>query len=129
MQHRKNKLLEINTGAKSKPVFIRQLLTNLVRNGKITTTSKRAVVLKSYADSFFAGLVKNTATYKDEKDARRENIRVIKSEIFSEPEGKKVLETLLPKYIEAGKKSGFTTSYRLGYRVGDGAEKILIKLA
>ena len=128
MQHRKNKLLEINTGAKSKSVFIRQLLTNLVRNGKITTTSKRAKVLKAYADEFFAGLVENTATYKDEKDARRENIRVIKAEIFSEQEGKKVLETLLPKYVEAGKKSGFVASYRLGYRVGDGAEKILLKL-
>ncbi|MDR0607377.1 MAG: hypothetical protein LBG52_03305 [Candidatus Peribacteria bacterium] len=128
MQHRKNKLLEISTGAKSKPVFIRQLLTNLVRNGKITTTSKRAAVLKAYADSFFAGLVNNVSTYQDEKDARRENIRVIKSEIFSEPEGKKVLETLLPKFIEAGKHSGFVASYRLGYRVGDGAEKVLLKL-
>ncbi|MDR2189846.1 MAG: hypothetical protein LBP53_01285 [Candidatus Peribacteria bacterium] len=101
MQHRKNKLLEISTGAKSKPVFIRQLLTNLVRNGKITTTPKRAQVLKAYTDSFFAGLVKNISTYKEEKDARRENIRVIKAELFSEPEGKKVLETLLPKYLES----------------------------
>ncbi|MDR2415761.1 MAG: hypothetical protein LBD75_04055 [Candidatus Peribacteria bacterium] len=101
MQHRKNKLLEISTGAKSKPVFLRQLLTNLVRNGKITTTPKRAMVLKAYADSFFAGLIKNTTTYKDEKDVRRENIRVITSELFSGPEGKKVLEILLPKYVES----------------------------
>ena len=128
MHHRKNKLLEINTGAKSKPVFIRQLLTNLVRNGKITTTSKRAMVLKSYADHFFARLVENTVTYKDEKAARRENIRYITSEIFSEPEGKKALNVLLPKYVEAGKKSGFVASYKLGYRVGDGAEKVLLKL-
>ncbi|GHV25730.1 hypothetical protein FACS1894176_04970 [Bacteroidia bacterium] len=127
MQHRKNRLLEINTGAKSKPVFIRQLLTNLVKNGKITTTVKRAEVLKAYADSFFGRLVANTAKY-EEKDARRENIRYIKSEIFSEPEGKKVLETLVPKYVENGLKSGFVASYKLGYRVGDGAEKILLKL-
>jgi F0F1-type ATP synthase gamma subunit len=45
--------------------------------------------------------VKNTATYANEKDARRENIKVIKAEIFSEPEGKKVIETLLPKYLES----------------------------
>lgn len=128
MQHRKNKLLELNTGAKSKNVYIRQMLTNLVRNGKVTTTVKRAQVLKAYADSFFAKLVANTTSYA-EKDARRENIRYIKSEIFSEPEGKKVLDTLLPKYLESGKKSGFVTDYKLGYRVGDGAEKILVKLA
>jgi large subunit ribosomal protein L17 len=127
MQHRKNKLLEISTGAKSKPVFIRQLLTNLVRNGKITTTPKRAKVLKAYADSFFGRLVANTASYA-EKDARRENIRYIKSEIFSEPDGKKALEILLPKYVESGLKSGFVASYKLGYRIGDGAEKVLLKL-
>ena len=104
MHHRKNKLLEINTGAKSKPVFLRQLLTNLVRNGKITTTSKRATVLKAYADSFFSSLVANTVKY-EEKDARRENIRLIKSEIFGEEDGKKLLDTFLPKFVDSGKKS------------------------
>ena len=128
MQHRKNKLLEINTGAKSKNVYIRQMLTNLVRNGKVTTTAKRAQVLKAYADSFFGRLVAN-ATSLAEKDALRENIRYVKAEIFSEPEGKKVINDLLPKYVESGKKSGFVTSYKLGYRVGDGAEKILLKLS
>jgi len=81
MQHRKNRLLEISTGAKSKGVFLRQMLTNLVRTGKVTTTVKRAQVLKSYADSFFSKLVSNVARY-DEVNARRENIRYIKSEIF-----------------------------------------------
>lgn len=128
MRHRHNKLLEINTGAKSKPVFLRQLLTNLVRNGKITTTSKRAKVLKSYADSFFADLVSNTAAY-DAKDARRENIRLVKSEILSEPEGKKVMDTFLPKFIESGKKSWFITTFKMWYRVGDGAEKVMLKIA
>ena len=128
MQHRKNKLLEINTGAKSKRVYLRQMLTNLVKNGKTTTTPKRAQVLKAYADSFFAKLVANVASY-DEKAARRENIRYIKSEIFSEPEGKKALDVLLPKYLESGKKSGFVTDYKLGYRLGDGAEKVLVKLS
>lgn len=104
MHHRKNRLLEINTGAKSKPVFLRQLLTNLVRNGKITTTTKRAAVLKSYADSFFSTLVSNVAQC-EEKEARRENIKLIKSEIFGEEEGKKLLDTLLPKFVDSGKKS------------------------
>ena len=128
MHHRKNKLLELNTGAKSKGVYVRQMLTNLVRNGKTTTTPKRAQVLKAYADSFFARLIANVAHY-DEKAARRENVRYIKSEIFSEPEGKKVLDILLPKYLESGKKSGFVTDYKLGYRVGDGSEKVLVRLA
>jgi hypothetical protein len=37
----------------------------------------------------------------EEKDARRECIRLIKATIFGEEEGKKVLNILLPKYKEA----------------------------
>ena len=128
MQHRKNALLEINTGVKSKNVYIRQMLTNLVRSGKVSTTSKRAAVLKSEADSLIARLIDNVKNY-DEKDAKRENIRLVKSVIYSEAEGKKLLNDLLPKYVESGKRSGFICTYKLGYRLWDGAEKVLVKLA
>ena len=128
MKHRKNTLLEINTGVKSKWVYIRQMITNLIRNGKVTTTSKRAAVLKSEADTLIGRLVSNTQKYS-ETDAKRENIRLIKSVIYSEAEGKKLLNDLLPKFVESGKKSGFICTYKLGYRLGDGAEKILVKLA
>lgn len=128
MKHRKNTLLEINTGVKSKWVYIRQMITNLIRNGKVTTTSKRAAVLKSEADTLIGRLVSNTQKYS-EADAKRENIRLIKSVIYSEAEWKKLLNDLLPKFVESGKKSGFICTYKLGYRLGDGAEKILVKLA
>ncbi|MEI6774492.1 MAG: hypothetical protein WCL18_07055 [bacterium] len=91
-------MLELHTGAKKRDVYIRQLLTNLVKNGKTTTTPKRAKVLKSEIDSFFANLVKMNKKL-EEKDARRESIRYIKSIIFGEAEGKKVLNVLLPKYV------------------------------
>ena len=128
MQHRHNTLLEINTGVKSKWVYIRQMLTNLVRNGKVTTTSKRAAVLKAEADALIGRLVSNTKNYS-EADAKRENIRLIKSVIYSEAEWKKLLNDLLPKFIESGKMSGFVCTYKLGYRLWDGAERILVKLA
>jgi len=128
MQHRKNALLEINTGVKSKWVYIRQMLTNLVKNGKVTTTSKRAAVLKAEADELISRLVTNTEKY-EEKDAKRENIRLIKSVIYSEAEWKKLLNDLLPKYVESGKKSWFVCTYKLWYRLWDGAEKVLVKLA
>ena len=81
MQHRKNALLEINTGVKSKNVYIRQMLTNLIRNGKVATTSKRAAVLKAEADSLICRLIANTQQY-DEAAAKRENIRLVKSVLF-----------------------------------------------
>lgn len=127
MRHKNNKMLELETGAKKRQIFVRQLLTNLVKNGKTTTTPKRAKVLKSEMDSFFADLVKLNKKLS-EKDARRESIRYIKSIIYGEAEGKKVLNVLLPKYMESGSTSSFVADYKLGFRVGDGVQKILLKL-
>ena len=129
MRHKHNKLIELTTGEhQTRSNLIRTLLTNLVRTGELTTTSKRAKVLKSEADKFFARLVRLFDLYADEKDVRREAIRIVKSTIFSDAEGKKVVDELLPKYRAEGKKGGFVADYKLGYRMGDGAEKILVRL-
>ena len=128
MRHKYNKLLQVNTGAKSKSVFMRMQLSSLLRAGKLTTTPKRAKVLKMYTDEFFSTLLNISAKY-EEKDATREAIRFVKSVVFGEAEGKKVIETLLPNYKEENRKSGFTTEFKLGYRVGDASQKIMLKLA
>ena len=128
MRHQQNKLLELNTGAKSKWVFIRMQLSSLIRAWKITTTPKRAKVLKAFTDEFFSRLLSFDAKY-DEKAAKREAIKYVKSVVYGEEEGKKVISTLLPKYREEKRTSGFTTSYKLGFRVWDAAAKIMLKLA
>ena len=107
---------------------MRQILSSLIRSGKVVTTLKRAKVLKSQADAFFARLIKMTKMYKDEKDAKRECIRYVKAEIYGEEDGKKVIEVLLPKYKEAGLTSSFVADYKVGTRVGDAAPKVMIKL-
>jgi len=127
MRHKKNKLLEISTWDKKKSIFTRQLLTNLIRSGKVVTTSKRAKILKSDADSFFARLIKIMKN-NDKKGARRECIRYIKSKIYGEVEWKKVIDKLLPKYIENWNKSSFVSDYKVWFRKWDGAEKIMVKL-
>ena len=109
MRHKHNRLLEVNTGAKSKSVFMRMQLSSLLRAGKLTTTPKRAKVLKAYADHFFSTLLTIYAK-NDEKTAQREAIRYVKATVY-------------------GRKSGFTSEYRLGYRVGDASPKIMLKLA
>jgi ribosomal protein L17 len=102
-------------------------LTNLIKNGKTTTTPKRAKVLKSEVDAFFANLVRISKKL-EEKDAKRECIRYVKSRIFGEAEGKKVINVLLPKFLEAGMTTSFVADYKLGHRVGDGVQKIMLKL-
>lgn len=127
MRHQKNKLLELRTWEKNKSIFIRQLLTNLVKNGKITTTEKRAEVLKSEANSFFSRLVRLSKTL-DPKDAKRECDRYIKSVIYGKPEGQKVMAVYIPRYLAEWAKSTYVSDYKLWFRSGDAAAKILVKL-
>jgi ribosomal protein L17 len=127
MRHQKNRLLELSTGAKERRIFVRQLLTSLIRNGKVVTTPKRAQILKAEADSFFSQLLNIATRYPDEKDGKRECIRYVQSIIYGEEDGKKVISTLLPKYKDLKGKS-FVADYKVGFRVGDASPKIMIKL-
>jgi len=128
MRHRINKLKQLNTGAKKKDVFIRNLLSSFVKNGRITTTPKRAKVLKAETDAFFSKLVKTYSRYNTEAESKRECIKIVKATIFGEAEGKKVMSEWLPKYLWDNKKSSYVVSYKLGVRKWDAAEKVMLKL-
>jgi len=103
------------------------MLTNLVAHGQIVTTQKRAQVLKSVANSFFAGLVRLYKT-RPEADARREAIRKVKSTIYTEVDGKRIIDELLPKYVDRADMRGFVMDLKLGPRPGDSAEKVVVRL-
>jgi ribosomal protein L17 len=76
----------------------------LVANGQMVTTIKRSRVLKSVADKFFGRLVRLYQN-NDEATAKREAIRYVKSLIYTEKEGKKVIQDLLPRFVEQKKTS------------------------
>lgn len=84
---------------------MRMQLSSLIRAGKITTTSKRAKVLKAFTDEFFSMLLSFDSKY-DEKAAKREAIKYVKSVVYGEEEWKKVIENLLPKYREEKELQG-----------------------
>jgi ribosomal protein L17 len=104
MRHSFNRHLELETGVKKRSIFIRNLLTSLVKSGKVVTTVKRAKVLKAEADSFFAKLVQ-LASSEDQSYGRREAIRLIKATIYGEQEGKKLINELIPQLASTGKKT------------------------
>ncbi len=128
MRHRQKRTLELHTGAQKKTLVIRNMLTNLITHGKMTTTPKRAKVLKAEADSFFSKLLKTAKRFSEENEAKREVIRIVKSTLMSEEAGKKTVNELLPKYQEMQWGSSFVADYKMGVRSGDGAEKIMLKL-
>lgn len=126
MRHRKNKLLKIRGSVQSRDLTMRTMLTNLVRYGHLTTTEKKAKVLVAYADNFFAKLVSMNNTL-DAATAQRETIRLVKSRVFGNDEGKKVIRELVPALLTKKVNSGFFTSVKLGKRIGDAAEQVRIE--
>jgi ribosomal protein L17 len=127
MRHQNNKLIQLSTWDKKKSIFMRQLLSNIINSGKVVTTPKRAAVLKSMTDWFFSKLLEITDRSETSEDAKRECIRYVKSVVYWEETWKKVINTLLPKYKEAGNKS-FVADYKVWFRVWDASPKIMLKL-
>lgn len=126
MRHQRNRLIDLNMWEHvTRSNLLRSMLTNLIRNGRITTTNKKAKAVKAYADNFFARLV----GYGSDTDGRRNAIAYVKSVVFTEAEWKKALEEITPRLIESKRVWGFTEMFKLGFRKGDTAEKIMIKIA
>ncbi len=128
MRHRYNRLKELSPWAQKTDLRLRNLVTSLVENWQIKTTSKKASILKREADKFFSNLVSASTRYENEKDWRALNISLIKWYINSDSAWKKLVNELLPKYIQAWKKFGFVQTFKLWYRKWDWAEEVVVKL-
>lgn len=115
------------SGAQKTENRLRNLLTSLVAHNQIVTTQKKAQVIKSTANSFFSRLVRLYST-RDAAEARREAIRLIKATLYTDAEGKKLLDELLPRWIDNEVTNSFIIDVKLGPRAGDAAEQVLVKL-
>ncbi len=128
MRHRKKRVSELNVGVQKTQNVIRNLITSLIKEWRITTTLKRGKVLASEMDKFIADLVRVSDMFESEKDIQREVIRRVKKVVFSEAEGKKVVRELFPKIKESGKRSGFTKLVKMESRKWDNATRVAVIL-
>ena len=116
MRHRKKRVFELRGGAQKYENVVRNLITALIREGKVTTTQKRGKVLVAEMEKFIGDLLKVDRLYEDQKDRQREAIRRIKRVVFGEAEGKKMLNELLPQIRQTGRTSGFVRLLKLNSR-------------
>jgi ribosomal protein L17 len=144
MRHRYNKLKYLETGVVKKSLVIRNLLTSLIKNWEITTTSKRAKVLKSFADKFFNRAKRIFEKYNDADLQKKLLIRLADMYLTNDggkyrfgwkrkEQGKlnvkeKFVDLIAPTLKEVNFSTGFVIDYKLWYRKGDGAEEVLVKL-
>lgn len=96
--------------------LVRNLATSLVLYEQITTTVAKAKITKEIVEKIISQA-------KNESLASR---RKLLSILFDENATKKVIEVIIPRYKNL--KSGYIKSYKLGNRLGDGAELMMLTL-
>lgn len=96
--------------------FIRSLLINLIRHGRIETTETRAKEIRPLVE-------KLVTLAKVDSVARR---RLVASRLINQDdETKKLFAEYAPKYMEVA--GGYTRIIKLPRRIADGATKAIIE--
>lgn len=96
--------------------LIRNMVTSLLKHERIKTTKARAREVRRYAEKMITSAKKETLASK-----RRILGFVREREVVN-----KLFKTLIYRYAE--RKGGYTRLLKLGYRMGDGAEMVLLEL-
>ncbi|MBU5425680.1 50S ribosomal protein L17 [Tissierella pigra] len=96
--------------------MLRNLVTSLLRTGKIETTVTRAKETKRMADKMI------TLAKRGDLHARRQ----VLAYVYDEDVVKKLFDEIGPKYQE--RNGGYTRVLKVGPRRGDGAEMAIIEL-
>ena len=96
--------------------MLRNLVTDLLREGRISTTDCRAKEARKLAEKMI------TLGKRGDLHARRQAMAVI----FDEDVVKKLFDDIAPKYAE--RNGGYTRILKLGPRQGDGAEMVFLEL-
>lgn len=103
-----------NTGHRK--AMLRNLVTSLLRDERITTTETRAKEVKSIAEKMI------TLAKKGDLSARRQALEYI----YEEKVVRKLFETFGPRYAE--RQGGYTRVVKLGHRRGDAAQLVQLEL-
>ncbi|MDR1572658.1 MAG: 50S ribosomal protein L17 [Clostridiales Family XIII bacterium] len=96
--------------------MLRNLVTDLLREGRISTTEHRAKETKRAAEKMI------TLGKRGDLHARRQALAYI----YDESVVTKLFESIAPKYAE--RSGGYTRILKLGPRQGDSAETVFIEL-
>jgi large subunit ribosomal protein L17 len=96
--------------------MLRNIVTDLLREGRITTTLMRAKEARRIAEKMI------TLGKRGDLHARRQALAYI----YSETVVTKLFEEIAPKYEE--RHGGYTRILKLGPRRGDAAEEVFLEL-
>jgi large subunit ribosomal protein L17 len=107
---------KLNRTSSHKKAMLNNIVTELFRHGKITTTHAKAKELIKLADKLIS-LAK-----RGDLHSRRQVLSYVKNKDV----GKKLFEIIAPRFQD--RKGGYTRVLKVGKRIGDGAEIALVEL-
>lgn len=100
-------------------------MTELFRHGRIKTTEAKALAIRAQAEHLVTiakhGRAKLNAQQHDVAE-RRQVAAVLRDRQVV----KKLFDEIAPRYME--RPGGYTRIFKLGRRVGDGAEMVILEL-
>lgn len=96
--------------------MLRNIVTDLLREGRITTTNFRAKEARRTAEKMI------TLAKRGDLHARRQ----VLAYVYDEDVVKKLFDEIAPKY--ADRNGGYTRILKLGPRQGDNAEVVFLEL-
>lgn len=97
-------------------LMLRNLVTSLLKNGRIETTDKKAKEAKRLAEKMI------TLAKRGDLHARRQVLSFVTEETVAT----NLFEEIAPKYED--RNGGYTRTMKLGPRRGDAAEMVIIEL-
>ncbi|MGB9812692.1 MAG: 50S ribosomal protein L17 [Thermovenabulum sp.] len=97
-------------------MMLRNLVTSLLKHGKIITTETRAKEVRSIAEKII------TTAKKNDLASRRK----VLAEVLDETTVKELFDKIAPKYQD--RNGGYTRIVKIGPRRGDSAELVVLEL-
>jgi large subunit ribosomal protein L17 len=105
--------------------LFRNLMTELFRHGRIHTTVAKALAVRSQAEHLLTIAKRGKANRTAEKPDVHER-RLVAAVLMDADVVKKLFDEIAPRYTE--RAGGYTRILKLGPRVGDGAEMVVLEL-
>jgi len=115
----------LNRSSSQRAALFRGLMTELFRHEKIETTYAKAMSVRSQAEHLLTVAKRGKA----KRDAQLSDVaerRLVAAILYDQAVVKRLFDEVAPKYMD--RPGGYTRISRLGPRLGDGAEMVILEL-
>ena len=103
----------------------RTLMTELFRHERIKTTKAKALAIRSEAERLVT-IAKRGRTKRDAEGLDVHERRLVAAKLTDPQIVSKLFDEIAPRFLE--RPGGYTRILKLGQRLGDGAEMVILEL-